>query len=78
MAELYQVVGSILRDITQARCLSDLYSRDISQYYAEDRVLRYFPVPRVDISEASFTVSFVISGVSVDAERYNIRNAQIS
>ena len=78
MPELYEVVGSILRDIAQARCLSDLYSRDISRYYAEDRVLRYFPVPRAEINEASFTLSFVIDGVTVDETRQNIRNARLS
>jgi hypothetical protein len=78
MPELYAVVGSILRDITQARCMSDLYSRDVSQHYAEDRVLRYFPVPRAEISEAAFTLSFVINGVTVDTSRENTRNARIS
>jgi hypothetical protein len=76
--ELYEVVGSILRDIAQSRCLSDLYSRDISRYYAEDRVLRSFPVPRVEISEASFSVFFAITGVSEDTSRVNIRNARLS
>jgi hypothetical protein len=78
MPELYEVVGSILRDIAQARCLSDLYSRDVSRYYAEDRVLRYFPVPRTEITEASFTVSFLIREVVVDPNRMNIRNARLS
>ena len=78
MPELYEVVGSILRDIAQARCLSDLYSRDVSRYYAEDRVLRYFPVPRTEITEASFTVSFLIREVVVDPTRMNIRNARLS
>jgi hypothetical protein len=76
--ELYEVVGSILRDIAQSRCLSDLYSRDISRYYAEDRVLRAFPVPRVEISEASFSVFFAITGVAEDKSRVNIRNARLS
>lgn len=78
MPELYEVVGSILRDIAQARCLSDLYSRDISRYYAVDEVLRNFPVPRAEINEASFTLSFVIDGVTVDETRQNIRNARLS
>jgi hypothetical protein len=78
MPELFQVVGSILRDIAQARAISDLYSRDISRYYEADPVLRRFPVPRAEISEASFSVAFLIDEVVLDENRRNARDASVS
>jgi len=78
MPELYQVVGTILRDIAQARAISDLYSRDISRFYEADPVLRRFPVPRAEISEASFSIPFLIDEVKVDTHRRNARNARLS
>lgn len=78
MPELFEVVGSVLRDLAQARALSDLYSRDVSRYYESDPLLRTFPVPRAEIAEASFTLVFAINDVTVDAGRRNVRNARVS
>jgi hypothetical protein len=78
MPELYEVVGSILRDIAQARAVSDLYSREVSRFYETDPVLRNFPVPRAEISEASFTVMFAIRDVTIDENRQDARNARVS
>src|SRR5436305_6487719 len=77
MAELYQVVGAILRDVSQARFMSDLYSRQISFSYENDSLLRRFPVPRGEIEEVEFNLPFVIKDVSVDESRHQSRNAAI-
>src|SRR3954447_17937882 len=77
MAELYQVVGAILRDVSQARFMSDLYSRQISYIYENDSLLRRFPVPRGEIEEVEFNLPFVIREVSVDESRHQSRNAAI-
>ncbi len=78
MAELYQVVGAILRDIAQARVASDLYTRSISLNYEQDSLLRRFPVPRADITDVEIDLKFAVSGVAVDPSRLDAKNARVS
>jgi hypothetical protein len=75
--ELYQLIGSALRDVTQARFSSDLYSRQISFQYERDSLLRRFPVPRVDIDEAEINLYFAVKAVEIDPSRRTSRNAAI-
>jgi hypothetical protein len=75
--ELYQLVGAALRDVAQARFMSDVFSRQISFVYEGDGVLRRFPVPRVDIEEAEITLHFAINQVAIDPDRRSSRNAAI-
>ncbi len=63
MAELNDVLGAILRDVAQARVISDLYSRNVSLEYQQDDVLSAFPVPRVEITEASIDLKFAVNKV---------------
>ncbi len=76
--ELYQVIGSVLRDVAQARFMSDRYSRQISYQYERDSLLRTFPVPRVEIEEVEFDLHFGIVNVSEDPSRRTSKNAAIS
>lgn len=77
LPELYQLVGAALRDVAQARFMSDVFSRQIAFVYERDGVLRRFPVPRVDIDEAEITLHFVIKDVAIDGSRSSSRNATI-
>lgn len=61
MAELFQVLGAILRDLAHSRALSDIFSRDVSIEYEDDPRLRAFPVPRVEIKEATVNLAFAIN-----------------
>ncbi|GAB4574498.1 MAG: hypothetical protein Kow0077_21370 [Anaerolineae bacterium] len=63
MAELTQVLGAILKDVAQSRVISDLFSRDASLQYAQDPILVNFPVPRVEIKEASIQLKFAVNAV---------------
>lgn len=63
MAELHQIIGSVLRDVAQARMASDVYSRNISNYYEQDPLLRRFPTPRTEIDEVEFELKFVLDGL---------------
>ncbi len=63
MAELSDVLGSILRDVAHARVVSDTFSRDISREYERDVILRLFPVPRVEIRDASIDLRFAVNAV---------------
>jgi hypothetical protein len=75
--ELYQLVGAALRDVAQARFMSDTFSKQISFVYEADSVLRRFPVPRVDIDEAEITLHFAIKEVAIDPARHSSRNSAI-
>lgn len=75
MAELHHILGSIFRDIAQARFTSDLYSRNISKYYEQDPLLRRFPTPRTDIDEVEVDLKFVLSGLNQTAAQDEGREA---
>lgn len=78
MPELYQLIGTVLRDIAEARHMSDLYSRQVSHRYEQDSLLRRFPVPRAEISEAEFELKFAVEDVSSDSLRHAARSARLS
>jgi hypothetical protein len=75
MAELHQVIGSILRDIAQARITSDIYSRNLSKYYEQDPLLRRFPTPRSEIDEVEIDLKFTISGIAFNPSQDESREA---
>lgn len=75
MAELHQVIGSILRDITQARITSDIYSRNLSKLYEQDPLLRRFPAPRSEIDEVEIDLKFAISGIAYNTSQDENREA---
>lgn len=75
--ELYQLIGAALRDVAQARFMSDTFSKQISFVYESDSILRHFPVPRVEIDEAELTLYFQILEVALDPGRHSSRNSAI-
>lgn len=78
MAELKDVLGSVLRDVAHARVTSDMFSRDVSLDYARDPVLSAFPVPRLEIKEASVQLRFAINTVEQkETDRAGITRAQL-
>ena len=78
MPQLHNVIGAVLRDIAQARVTSDFYSREVSQYYEKDSLLRLFPVPRSEIREVEFELKFSITDVDIDPSRQNERDVKVS
>lgn len=63
MAQLNQFLGTVLSELTQARVTSDIFSRDTSNFYQQDPVLRSYSVPRVNIDEFEMDMQFAISGL---------------
>ncbi len=63
MAELNAIVGTILRELAQARYMSDTYSRHLSKIYERDSMLRMFPVPRAEINEIDLSLKFAIANI---------------
>jgi hypothetical protein len=77
LAQLHHIIGSILRDIAQARVTADVYSREVSKYYEQDSLLRLFPVPRTEIKEIEIDLKFAISAINIDPDRFEDRNAKL-
>jgi predicted nucleic acid-binding protein len=63
MAELKDVLGATLRDIAQSRVISDEFSAEVSREYEQNAILSLFPVPRVEIREASINLKFAVNAV---------------
>ncbi|HAS47134.1 MAG TPA: hypothetical protein DCS93_42015 [Microscillaceae bacterium] len=70
-AELQHSVGGVLKGIVQARVSADAYIRDISAVYAQDDMLKYFPVPRTEIKHIALNLRFATK--SVNAQSLNTR-----
>ncbi len=63
MAELNAIIGTILRELAQARYMSDTYSRNLSRIYERDALLRLFPVPRAEVQDVELCLKFAISNI---------------
>ena len=61
MAELSALLGSVLKELAQARYMADSYSCTLSELYESNAALRMFPVPRAEIEEAEFTLRFAVT-----------------
>lgn len=73
MPKFKDVVGSIMRDITEARVLADNASSAICRQYEKDDILKHFPIPRVEIKDIEIDLKFAINQISKD----NILEADI-
>src|SRR3990167_4886749 len=78
MADLQQLIGAILRDLSKARFASDLYSRSVARYYENDHLLRRYPIPRSEIEEAELELKFAIADVRNNAVNTETREANVA
>lgn len=58
MARLDDVVGAILRDLTLAQDVASKHTRMLAVEYANDPLLRHFPVPRTELSDVELELRF--------------------
>lgn len=63
MADLRDVVGAILRDVTEARGQADLAVRDLVSSYAKDPILRAFTIPRTEIRDLKIDLKVAVRSV---------------
>lgn len=63
MSQLNQIIASILSDINEAKSKADFASRDLAQAYASDDILRYFPVPKIGISNLEVEIKYAVETV---------------
>ena len=60
MVTLKQYLGSIITSIKQGRMLADIESASIAHLYAENPLLRAFPIPRFRASEVELRIPVAI------------------
>lgn len=58
VARLDDVVGAILRDLTLAQDVASKHTRMLAVEYASDPLLRYFPIPRTELSDVDIELRF--------------------
>lgn len=77
MADLREVVGAILRDITEARAQADAASRDMALIYAKDPILRSFTIPRTEIRDLKLDLKIAVRGLVESSDDQMARDARM-
>jgi hypothetical protein len=72
MSELSKVIGAILADIARGRAMADEFSAQLSEQYANDKILQYFPVPRVDIRSIDLEIKFAFEGKQIEPNNVEV------
>lgn len=65
MAHLHEVLSTILIDITKAQHAANVFSRQLSKRYKDDKLLKSFPIPNALISNIDINLKY---GVAKDLE----------
>ncbi|MBI5895367.1 MAG: hypothetical protein HZB24_04930 [Desulfobacterales bacterium] len=68
MAKLSDIVGGLLRDLSQSHAVADSHTRQILETYKKDPVLAQFPVPRLTIRQATLRLKFLVKDQSAPPE----------
>jgi hypothetical protein len=76
--EIKDVIGAILSDLASARNISDLHSRRLINYYRQDNLLKYFPVPRSEIRSVNIEMKFAVKVIEEDGTRSSTRQGKMS
>lgn len=66
MPKLSEVLGGIVKDVTQAQITSDLASLEYSEIYREHPLLKHFSVPRLKIKDLTCRLKFAVSKTDLD------------
>jgi len=77
MPSLGETIGSLLSDIATARARSDAFTREISQEYLRDPLLKVMPIPRAEIRSVELELSFAVSSAqpkTVDSKEIAARS----
>ena len=76
--EIKDVLGAILSDLASARNISDLHSRRLVNYYRQDSLLKYFPVPRAEIKSVNIEMKFAVKLIEEDGTRNSTKKGKIN
>ncbi|CAM1341525.1 hypothetical protein [Tenacibaculum amylolyticum] len=70
MIKLNEYIGSIKRDIAEARLISDLKTLEIAQQFAQNEYLKHFSIPRFKTENIELTIPIAIGEMSIETEVY--------
>lgn len=76
MSNLDEILGGILKGVTNARVAADLASRAAQEQYSSDSVLGDVPVPRMVIRDAEVTLRFVVDEEQTEDFSSRVKDAQ--
>lgn len=60
MPQIKNIVGSILREFTQAQHQANIYASQLGQEYAQNDMLRYFMIPNACVDGLDFELKFAV------------------
>lgn len=60
MIQLKEYIGSLVAEMNNARAIADLKTKQLALAYAEDNVLKHFPVPHFRTPEVELTVPIAL------------------
>lgn len=63
MVKLRDYLGSLISSINQARVLADVSSAKIALEYAEDEILKNFPIPRFRVQDIELTIPVALENL---------------
>lgn len=62
MVKLKDYLGTLISGVNQARVMADIESAKIAQAYANDDILKHFPVPRFRAQDVELDIPIAIDG----------------
>lgn len=68
MAKLKDYLGSLVKDLNEARYTADLESARIAELYAKDPILKHFSVPRMKILDTELTIPVAVDSLDESEE----------
>lgn len=72
MARIKNIVGSILREFTQAQHQANMYAAQLGKKYAENDMLRYFLIPNAYVDELDFELKFAVKSLENLEQRVEV------
>lgn len=67
MVKLKDYLGSLISGVNQARVMADIESARIAQAYANDNILKHFPVPRFRAQDVELNIPIAIDSFDEQA-----------
>lgn len=79
MAKLKDYLGSLVKDLNEARYAADVESARIAQLYANDPILKHFSVPRMKILDTELTIPIAVESLehSIDTQYDPVDNNKL-
>ncbi|MCB0712554.1 MAG: hypothetical protein KDD67_09515 [Ignavibacteriae bacterium] len=86
MPTIKEYLGALITSVNQGRVLADVESANIAQMYAQDPLLKHFPVPRFRASEVELSIPVAIEKVAgqpakeyqpIDVKGFNTKAYQV-